>query len=75
MKRIKRSAVALLGAVACLGLPSHADEFTVGHTGADLAFSQYAVTGAGIGVAVIDSGIMSVKDLIINVAWKPLRRL
>jgi serine protease AprX len=33
------------------------DEFTVGHTGADVAFSKYNLTGNGIGVAVIDSGI------------------
>ena len=34
-----------------------ADEFTVGRSGADLAFSQYNLTGTSVGVAVLDSGI------------------
>ncbi len=35
------------------------DEFTVSASGADIAFNQQGLTGAGITVAVIDSGIQS----------------
>lgn len=38
------------------------DEFTVGHSGADVAYSS-GWTGKGITVAVIDSGINSTQDL------------
>ncbi|WP_395142351.1 S8 family serine peptidase, partial [Armatimonas sp.] len=34
------------------------DEFTVGHSGADVAWS-YGLTGTGVGVAVLDSGVSS----------------
>lgn len=40
------------------------DEFTVGASGADVAFSQYGLTGDGVGVAVLDSGIQSRLDLL-----------
>ena len=33
------------------------DEYTVGATGADIAFAQGGLTGAGVAVAVLDSGI------------------
>jgi serine protease AprX len=39
------------------------DEFTVGASGADIAFSQYQLTGSEIGVAVLDSGVNSHTDL------------
>lgn len=39
------------------------DEFTVGRSGADVAFSQYGLTGSGVTVAVLDSGIGSNSDL------------
>lgn len=38
------------------------DEFTVGASGADVAYSQYGATGLGVGVAVVDSGIHTAKD-------------
>jgi serine protease AprX len=39
------------------------DEFTVKSSGADVAYSQYGLTGQGIGVAVVDSGIRPHMDL------------
>ena len=39
------------------------DEFTDASSGADTAYQQYGLTGAGITVAVVDSGIASSKDL------------
>lgn len=39
------------------------DEFSNGHSGADVAFDDYGLTGAGITVAVIDSGIDNHPDL------------
>ena len=39
------------------------DEYTVGATGAGVAFQQYGVTGAGVTVAVVDSGIYDHPDL------------
>jgi hypothetical protein len=39
------------------------DDFTVGSSGADVAFSQYSLTGQNVGVAVVDSGINHVDDL------------
>ena len=32
------------------------DEYTVGATGADIALAQYGLSGAGVTVAVLDSG-------------------
>ena len=46
--------------------PVQADEFTVGHSGADVAFSQYGLTGNGISVAVIDSGVYFCRDASSN---------
>lgn len=63
MKRIKQSALAFLGVLVCLGLPAHADEFTVGRSGADIAFSQQRLDGSGVTVAVVDSGIRYCSDL------------
>jgi serine protease AprX len=40
------------------------DEFTTGRSGADMAFQTYALTGAGITVAVLDSGIAAHPDLV-----------
>jgi serine protease AprX len=66
--------MAFLGALSCLSLPTHADEFTVGHTGADLAFSQQGLTGNGITVAVLDSGVQTTRyDL--NVAGSSTSRI
>ena len=73
MKQVKQCAVALLGAIACLGLPTHADEFTVAHSGANVAASQYGVTGAGIGVAVLDSGVKFSNELAETVKGGPSR--
>jgi serine protease AprX len=42
------------------------DEFTVHSTGADVAFQQYGLTGNGITVAVLDSGITQHPDLTNN---------
>ncbi len=53
----------LLGMLAGVSLPAYADEFTVQHTGADLAFSQFGLTGKGVTVAVLDSGIHQMNDL------------
>jgi serine protease AprX len=39
------------------------DEFTVGDSGASAAWQQYNVSGAGVTVAVVDSGIHGCKDL------------
>lgn len=39
------------------------DEFTVGASGADIAWKNYRTSGKGVTVAVIDSGIGSAKDL------------
>jgi serine protease AprX len=57
---------ALALALGTLAGAAHADEFTVGRSGADVAFNQ-GLTGQGIGVAVIDSGISSTHlDLLTN---------
>nr|CAA9290318.1 hypothetical protein AVDCRST_MAG63-4302 [uncultured Armatimonadetes bacterium] len=42
------------------------DEFTVASSGADVAFSRYRLTGAGVAVAVVDSGIRESVDLARN---------
>ena len=51
------------------------DEFTVGSSEADQALQQYSLTGQGITVAVIDSGVQNVPDLsgriIANVSLVP----
>ncbi|HLJ53811.1 MAG TPA: S8 family peptidase [Chthonomonadaceae bacterium] len=39
------------------------DEFTVGSSRADVAYSSYGLTGQGVGVAVVDSGISVHEDL------------
>ncbi len=39
------------------------DQFTVASSGADVAYSQYGLTGSGVGVAVVDSGILDQPDL------------
>ncbi len=39
------------------------DEFTVASSGADVAFSQYNATGAGVTIAVLDSGVKPRPDL------------
>ena len=39
------------------------DEFTVGSSGAGVAFDQFGLTGDGVTVAVVDSGIDNHKDL------------
>lgn len=53
----------LLGMLACTSLPAIGDDFTVKHSRADLAFSQFGLTGAGVGVAILDSGIHQIDDL------------
>ena len=39
------------------------DEFTVASSGAGAAYQQYSLTGAGVGVAVVDSGLRDLYDL------------
>ncbi len=39
------------------------DEFTVSRSGADFAATQYGLSGFGVGVAVLDSGVRSHQDL------------
>lgn len=39
------------------------DEFTVGDSGADIAFGSYGLTGKGVTVAVLDTGVQAVKDV------------
>ncbi|HZO88552.1 MAG TPA: S8 family peptidase [Chthonomonadaceae bacterium] len=39
------------------------DEFTVGSSGADVAFQQYGLTGSGVSVAVLDTGVKDATDL------------
>lgn len=57
------TAAALIGITATASLPARADEFTVGRSGADVAFSQNGLTGSGVTVAVLDSGIRYCPDL------------
>jgi serine protease AprX len=65
--------VGLLGLlVASLAL-ANADAFTVCHTGADVAFNQYGLTGSGISVAVIDSGVRATGDLAQTAKGGPTR--
>ncbi len=70
--RLIRLAGAVLagGAATLLGIDPQvscrADEFTVGRSGADVAFNTLQLTGNGVTVAVIDSGIIYHPDL--NVA-------
>ncbi|MDX1933852.1 MAG: S8 family serine peptidase [Capsulimonadales bacterium] len=45
------------------GMVRKTDEFTVEHTGAHTASATYGLTGLGVGVAVIDSGISKHRDL------------
>src|SRR5438128_303464 len=44
-------------------LTARADAFSVGPSGAGVAFQQYGVTGAGVRVAVLDSGFRPHPDL------------
>jgi serine protease AprX len=66
--RIPTRSLAKLAALPCVArlsadAPVHkTDEFTVGNSGAGMAFSQYGLTGSGVGVAVVDSGIRSHVD-------------
>ena len=39
------------------------DEFTVGNTGAGAAYANYGLTGTGVGVAVLDSGVYYCQDI------------
>ena len=61
-----------LGALAALPFVTHlssdgsvrkCDEFTVASSGADVAAAQYGVSGSGVTVAVVDSGIRTTTDL------------
>ena len=49
------------------------DEFTVGGSFADTAFQQYGLTGSGVGIAVIDSGVHFTNDLADTVKGGPSR--
>jgi len=57
-----------LARMAALGCVKHvspdvacrkSDEYSAGATGADVAFAQYGLSGAGVTVAVLDSGVQS----------------
>jgi serine protease AprX len=67
--RIPTRSLPKLAALPCVtrlsaDAPVHkTDEFTVGNSGAGVAFSQYGLTGSGLAVAVVDSGIRSHVDL------------
>ena len=61
-----------LGILAALPFVSHlsydgavkkCDEFTVASSGAGVAYQQDALTGLGVGVAVVDSGMRQVDDM------------
>ncbi len=45
------------------GAVKKCDLFTVASSGAGVTYQQYALTGVGVGVAVLDSGIRSCQDL------------
>jgi len=45
------------------GAVQKCDEFTEASSGADTAFQQYGLTGKGVTVAVVDSGVLSYADL------------
>jgi serine protease AprX len=45
------------------GIVKKYDAFTVASSGAGAAYQQYNLTGVGVGVAVLDSGIRSCQDL------------
>ncbi len=45
------------------GTVKKCDEFTVASSGASAACQQYSLTGTGVGVAVVDSGMRQVDDL------------
>lgn len=51
------------------------DEFTVGASFADVAHSQFGLTGAGVTVAVIDSGVREQTDLNAQSASRVLARV
>ena len=63
--RLPSRNLARLAALSCVRHVSpdlscrKSDEYTVGATGADVAFTQYGLTGAGVTIAVLDSGIQS----------------
>ena len=61
-----------LGKLAALPFVTHisydgkikkCDEFTVASSGAGIAYQSYGLTGAGVGVAVLDSGMQNMDDL------------
>ena len=61
-----------LGKLAALPFVTHisydgkikkCDEFTVASSGAGVAYQSYGLTGAGVGVAVLDSGMQNMDDL------------
>ena len=54
---------ALLTTLSGLSPSARADEFTVGRSGADVAYNQSGLNGAGVTVAVVDSGIRYCSDL------------
>ena len=45
------------------GLTKKSDAFTCGSSGASYAYQQYGLTGQGVGVAIVDSGIRYCSDL------------
>ncbi len=67
--RLPRRNLSRLAALPCVAHVSpdsaviKCDEFTVGSSEADLAAQQYGLTGQGITVAVLDSGVTEHTDL------------
>ena len=59
----KMAALPFVSHVSPNDLVTKCDEFTVGSSGDAIAFSQYGLTGKGVTVVVIDSGISGVPDL------------
>jgi serine protease AprX len=75
---LKINGIRPAGGLVALGLltlgTARADEFTVGRSGADIALAQYGLTGSGVGVAVIDSGVTTNRpDLLSTDLFNPTR--
>src|SRR5205807_7178365 len=59
----KLAALPMIGHISADVSVRKCDEFTVGRSGADVAFSQSGLSGLGVTVAVLDSGIAPHRDL------------
>ncbi len=61
---VKLAALPFVTHLSYDGKVKKCDEFTVASSGAGAAYQQYNLTGAGVGVAVLDSGIQYANDLV-----------